>query len=63
MASRPAQGNNSNKGWNWPRPAYKSDSGPRVVGSGTLSRPKSPTSGGFKGKTTVANATPKVTQP
>ena len=39
MASRPAQGNNSIAPLNRPRPAYKSDSAPRVVSRGSVSKP------------------------
>lgn len=60
--SRPAQGNNSNKPFNRPRPAYVKDAAPRVVSTGSKSNPKSATAGGFKGTRLVADATPKVVQ-
>ena len=57
--SRPAQGNNSNKPHNRPRPAYRSDAAPVVVGRGTLSRPKS-AGARFKGTRLAPDATPKI---
>lgn len=59
MASRPAQGNNSDKPFNRPRAAYVADAGSVVVSSGTLSRPKSVT-GKFRGKTLVTGTAPKI---
>lgn len=61
MPARPAQGDNSRPAKR-PGPAYVQDPGPTVVSSGSLSRPKSPTSGGFKGARLVADATPRVVQ-
>lgn len=58
MASRPAQGNNSSAGLKWPSPAYRMDPAPKVVGSGSISRPKKLPS--FRGGRLVTDATPKV---
>ena len=58
MASRPAQGNNSNAPLNRPRPAYVSDSAPRVTGRGTVSNPAKPPRSAL-GRN-VADATPKI---
>ena len=58
MASRPAQGNNSLAPLNRPRPAYASDSAPKVTGRGTVSNPAKPPRPAYKRD--VADATPTV---
>ena len=56
--SRPAQGNNSNRPFNRPRPAYKPSVAPTVVSSGSVSRPRDTRWG--KLKRDAGDATPKV---
>ena len=58
--SRPAQGNNANRPYNRPRPAYKADAAPVVINAGTLSRPRPVNSGPLRGKRLVPDATPKI---
>jgi hypothetical protein len=59
--SRPAQGDNSYRPYNRPAPAYKSDSAPRVVSTGTQQRPI-PNPWARSLSLNVADATPKVVQ-
>lgn len=56
--SRPALGDNTNRAYNRPKPAYKSDSAPKVVGRGTVDRPKPLPK--YRPGTLVTDATPKV---
>lgn len=58
MASRPAQGNNSNRPYNRPGPAYVPADAPKVVGRGTVSRPVPLKK--WNPKTDAPDKTPKV---
>lgn len=58
MASRPAQGNNSNRPFNRPSPAYLPDAAPKVTGRGTLSNPAKPPRPAYQ--TDVPNKAPTV---
>lgn len=57
--SRPAQGNNSSRPFNRPRPAYRAAVSPTVVSSGSLSHPR-PNHWGAKLQHDAGDATPKV---
>lgn len=59
--SRPAQGANSLNPRPRPRAAYRPDAAPRVVSTGSVSKPKH-VPNQFSGRTLVADATPKIVQ-